>query len=163
MRRLRSKPTHAGNDAGTRCFFLAIRYEEGTFPIGEYELEQWEGDPVICVIDIGTYSVVAEHPVSGIPEDIVWDDDGKDVTIIVSPREKARGEYAQARQHMNTPGTVTADDPINDPTRLEYYLFYYDARYCGPDPFAYATRQRNKYLKENGLPIPYEEDILKEP
>ena len=151
------------NNAGTRCCFMAIRYAEGAFPVEEDELEILQGDSVVCVIDIGTYSVVAEHPVSGIPEDIVWNDDGKDVTITVSPREKAYQEYDQARRHMNSPGTVTADDPMNDPTRLEYYLFYYDARYCGPDPFAYATQQRNKYLKAHGLPIPYDENIMNEP
>ena len=38
--------------------------------------------------------------------------------------------------------------PVNDPERLEHYLFDYDPRYVrGESPEAYATRMRNEYRR----------------
>ena len=49
---------------------------------------------------------------------------------------------------MNTGGMICSEDPVNDPERLEHYLFDYDPRYVrGESPEAYATRMRNEYRR----------------
>ena len=63
---------------------------------------------------------------------------------------------------MNTMGTIGPDDPINDPTRLEHYLFYYDERYVRDSPYEYAIRMRDQYLRSLERPA-YKGKSAREP
>jgi len=142
------------NKDGTRCFFMARRYPQGTFPCTEDDLDRMKGEAVIVAVDVRDFSVLSETPVFAFPEDVRWNPTGEWVVIQRDDlgERAARGiaadeEFESAAAYMNAPGTVGEDSPINDPTRLEHYLFYYDPRYCGPDPQAYATRMRDAYLK----------------
>ena len=76
-------------------------------------------------------------------------------------RRAALAEYKAACDFMNGKGIVNAgEDPIRDPARLEYYLFEYDPRYVRESAFKFCVKRRNVYLRGEGLPVPYEEDIF---
>ncbi len=157
------------NPREDRACFVAQKLPDGTLP--DIDIESDPGKPtLLCVYDIYKHKIVAEIPVSRIPVDLTWDDNG-DLPVIGAKKSsspagapirvfslsvsEAKREYDEARRHMNTTGTVTADDPMNDPTRLEHYLFYYDPRYVHGTPFEYASKMRNKYYREHGLDVPY--------
>lgn len=157
------------NPREDRACFVAQKLPGGTLP--DIDIESDPGKPtLLCVYDIYKHKIVAEIPVSRIPVDLTWDDNG-DLPVIGAKKSsspagapirvfslsvsEAKREYDEARRHMNTTGTVTADDPMNDPTRLEHYLFYYDPRYVHGTPFEYSSKMRNKYYREHGLDVPY--------
>ncbi len=156
--KMRLSPSHS------RICFVANKYPEGTFPALDDELEGYGIVPlVLCVFDIYERTVVKEIPLEGVPRKIIWDE-GTDLPVVVKESveikgrsvHEAKSEYDKAREYMNHGGTIKPEDPINDPTRLEYWLFYYDERYIRETPFEYASRMRNQYLKEHDLPLPYE-------
>ncbi len=80
--------------------------------------------------------------------------------------KQARDEVFNARMHVSSLGkAIQTDDPVYDPTRLEYYMFEHNPRISNEDINSYAISHRNEYLKVHGVPVPYEEGILavKEP
>ena len=151
------------NPRRDRACFVAQIYEEDYFPSYDYVYDA-KRPRYLCVYAIFERRVVAEIPVLANPEKIVWDENG-DLPVVgdTTAAERAavvyaaREEFAAAWDHMNRGGTITKDDPINDPTRLEYYLFDYDPRYAGPSPFEYASKRRNQYLRSQGKPTLYED------
>ena len=123
---------------------------------------------VLSVLDVTELKVIHETVLGMEPLSVSWNPTGEWAVIMRDEqkereflRSRARSEYDQAVSYMRSTGTVQEDDPANDPARLEHYLMNYDERYCGPDPFAYAVRQRNLYLKAQEMAIPYDEHILK--
>ena len=155
------------NPEGTRCFFLAMRYPEGTFPEMEEDLPEDKAEMVIAVLDVTLLKVVSETPVKTAPLSVSWGSTGERVVIMRDEekeqkaiRHRAQREYDEALSYMRSTGPIQGKDPAEDPTRLEHYLMNYDERYCGPDPFAYAVRQRNLYLKAQEMAIPFDEHIL---
>lgn len=78
-------------------------------------------------------------------------------------RKAALAEYKAALNYMNGKGALDAGgDPLSDPVRLEYYLFEYDPRYVREGAFRYCVKRRNDYLRSEGLPVPFPEDIFDE-
>lgn len=155
------------NPQGTRCFFLAMRYPKGTFPALEMDLPEDKAVMVLSVLDVIELKVIHETVLGMEPLSVSWNPSGEWAVIMRDEqkerehlRSQARSEYDQAVSYMRSTGAVQQDDPANDPARLEHYLMNYDERYCGPDPFAYAVRQRNLYLKAQEMAIPYDEHIL---
>ena len=160
------------NGRGDRFCFVARKLPDGFLPETDIEGSASDWPMHLCVCDLTRRSqVVAEFPVTLVPAIIRWDEDGNlpvfsatgesasGVTlerVIGRTVREAKGEYDEARRNMNTPGTVTKNDPMNDPARLEYHLFHYDPRYVRGTPFEYASRMRNKYFLEHGLAVPYE-------
>ena len=141
------------NPRHDRACFVVRKQSPGTFPATDDEFDRF-ADLFLCVFDVHENDVVKEIPVTSAPLRIQWDEAG-DFPVpgpdpgITRPEsaEESRFEYELARANMNTMGTVGPDHPINDPTRLEYYLFYYDERYVRDSPLAYATRMRDHYLR----------------
>lgn len=155
------------NPQGTRCFFLAMRYPKGTFPALEMDLPEDKAVMVLSVLDVTELKVIHETVLGMEPLSVSWNPTGEWAVIMRDEqkerehlRSRARSEYDQAVSYMRSTGAVQQNDPANDPARLEHYLMNYDERYCGPDPFAYAVRQRNLYLKAQEMAIPYDEHIL---
>lgn len=147
-----------------RICFVANKYPEGTFPANDMNLERYSATPlVLCVFDVYDREVVKEIPLPGDPGRISWNTqedlpEAVQESIEFKSRtvSEVKDEYDSAREYMNRAGTIKPEDPINDPTRLEYWLFYYDPRYVKGTPFEYASRMRDKYLKEHNLQAPYE-------
>ena len=76
--------------------------------------------------------------------------------------QQARDEVFQARMHVSAlRKPIPGNDPVHDPTRLEYYIYEFNPRISKEDVVHYAIRQRNLYLKAHRIPVPYEESILK--
>ncbi|MBQ3881276.1 MAG: hypothetical protein II730_02155 [Bacteroidales bacterium] len=74
---------------------------------------------------------------------------------------QARDEVFRARMHVSSLGkAIPADDPVYDPTRLEYYMFEHNPQISNQGINSYAISHRNEYLKVHGVPVPYEESIL---
>ena len=154
------------NSRRDRACFVVRKQAPGTFPALDDEFDCF-ANLVLCVFDIHENDVVKEIPVSTAPLQIQWDEAGDFPVLNPEPEtplpqssEDAQFEYEVAKANMNTLGPVLPDDPMNDPTRLEYWLFYYDERYVREPPYEYAARMRNQYLKDHNRPIPYSEDIL---
>lgn len=148
------------NPRRDRACFVAQRYGEGFFPSYDYQYDA-RRPRFLCVYEIFRRRVVAEIPIAATPDSIRWDASGdlpvvgdNSAAVRASAVFEAREEFAEAWAHMNRGGTITKGDPINDPTRLEYYLFDYDPRYAGPSPYDYAARRRDQYLRSQGKPQP---------
>lgn len=146
------------NSRRDRACFVVRKQAPGTFPALDDEFDCFAG-LVLCVFDIHENDVVKEIPVSTAPLQIQWDEAGNFPVLNPEPdtplpqsSEDAQFEYEVAKANMNTLGTITKDDPINDPTRLEYWLFYYDERYVRESPQEYATRMRDRYLRAQSRP-----------
>lgn len=156
-----------GNDAcwnprGDRACFIAQDFGAGFFPETDVEPDPFSAN-LLCVFDVYQRTIVSSVPVKGIPSRIVWDESGElpieqpqDTIALDFPVSRAKEEYDIARRNMNSLGKPSSGDPLNNPKRLEYYLFNYDSRYISVSPFEYASRMRNKYLSEQGIPLPYE-------
>lgn len=159
------------NPREDRACFVAQKLPGGTLP--DIDIESDPGKPtLLCVYDIYKHKIVAEIPVSRIPVDLTWDDNG-DLPVIGAKKSsspagapirvfslsvsEAKREYDEARRHMNTTGTVTADDPMNDPTRLEHYLFEHNPYVNTTPPIVYAIHERNEFLRSHGRPVPYKD------
>ena len=163
------KEWNCWNPEGTRCFFLAKRYPEGTFPEAEDDLPEDKAELVIAVVSVALRKVVHETVLGARPLSVRWNPTGEWVVITRDDQReqeilkgRARSEYDRALSYMRSTESIQGDDPADDPTRLEHYLMNYDARYCGPDPFAYAVRQRNLFLQAEKRASPYDEHILEE-
>ena len=149
------------NPRRDRACFVAQIYEDDYFPSYDYVYDA-KRPRYLCVYAIFERRVVAEIPILANPEQIVWDE-SCDLPVVgdtaaaarAAAIYEAREEFDEAWDHMNRGGTITKDDPVNDPARLEYYLFDYDPRYAGPSPFEYATKRRNEYFRSQGMPERY--------
>lgn len=129
------------NPLHDRICFLVQRLPSGTLPAEDVR-ENLSGPYHLCVMDISNGKIVAELAILE-PFDFKWDKVGR--SPIPNPE---RGEYARACTHMNTGGMICSEDPVNDPERLEHYLFDYDPRYVrGESPEEYANRMRNEYRR----------------
>lgn len=155
------------NSRRDRVCFVVRKQTPGTFPALDDEFDCFAG-LVLCVFDIHENDVVKEIPVSTAPLKIQWDEAGdfpvlnpEPETPIPQSSEDAQFEYEVAKANMNTLGTITKDDPINDPTRLEYWMFYYDERYVRESPLEYATRMRDQYLRSLERPA-YQDKAVNE-
>lgn len=159
---------HCWNPRHDRACFVVRKQPPGTFPALDDNFDRF-ADLFLCVFDIHENDVVKEIPVASAPLRIQWDEAGDfpvpgpdpGITRPESP-EESQFEYEVARANMNTMGTIGPDDPINDPTRLEHYLFYYDERYVRGTPYEYATRMRDQYLRSLERPA-YKGESAREP
>ena len=159
---------HCWNPRHDRACFVVRKQPPGTFPALDDNFDRF-ADLFLCVFDIHENDVVKEIPVASAPLRIQWDEAGDfpvpgpdpGITRPESP-EESQFEYEVARANMNTMGTIGPDDPINDPTRLEHYLFYYDERYVRGTPYEYATRMRDQYLRSLERPA-YKGEPAREP
>ena len=136
--------SEALNPYHDRICFLVQRLPQGSLP-GENVREIPSGPFHLCVMDLSNGAIVAELPILE-PFDFKWDDDGRHP--VPNPQ---REEFERAKTHMNTGGKVGPEDPLNDPERLEYYLFYYDPRYVRESPMEYATRMRDEYRRKKAM------------
>lgn len=70
--------------------------------------------------------------------------------------EEAEAELWEAYLHVNSHrDSLTATDPVYDPTRLEYYLFTQPFEKVDHEACEDAQNKRLKYLREHNLFIPY--------
>lgn len=149
---------HGWNPRHDRACFVVRKQPPGTFPATDDAFDRF-ADLSLCVFDVRENDVVKEIPITSAPLRIQWDEAGDfpvpgpdpGITRPESP-EESRFEYEVARANMNTMGTIDPDGPLNDPTRLEHYLFYYDERYVRGTPYEYATRMRDQYLGSQKRP-----------
>lgn len=151
----------------SRFFFRARRYPGVKFPAYADSLPEEGGYDVMVVMNRAC-RVEREYRLFSLPCKVLWDGSGKDLIIECnSPEDRnARRAYALREYEAAKPfiggGNVEEGSPVHDMSRLENYLHFYDPEFCGPDPFKYAVRLRNNYLREVGTPwlALYDENIL---
>ena len=174
------------NSDGTKVGFVAFKYPKGTFPDTEDYLDEIDSQMMMCILDIPKFEIL-EECVNELPVALKWDDEESVLIYMLnatkkempystpmeisgdeSPyelskklKESIQEEFAIAKRNINT-ATDADKELINNPQCLEYYLFEYDPRYVRESAIHYCVRRRNEYLRSQGLPVPYSEDILNE-
>lgn len=158
-----------GDKEFNRFCFRAKLFPGVTFPVYADYLNECDGYEVLVVMNRAC-RVDREYRLFSLPSKVSWNESGDGLVIECSSPEdrKARRKYAIKEYEAAKPfiggGPVDKDSPVHDRTRLENYLYFYDPAHCGPDPFKYAVRLRNRYLEEIKRPweIIYDMDILED-
>lgn len=154
----------------THFCFRARRYPKGTFPIDADSLDSIESYEVYVVMNRAC-KVVKEYRLFTAPKKVSWDDteEGLVFDFDATRDREARRKYAlkeyEAAKAVIGGGPIDEDSPVHDRKRLENYLYFYKQEKCGPDPFKYAVRLRNRYLREitdsmHLYEVLYDENIL---
>jgi len=158
------------NEKFSHFCFRARRYPEGTFPTDAAALDSLESVEYYVVMN-RSCRVVKEYRLFTAPSSVSWDETGEGLVIVCdSPEDrKARREYAlkeyETAKAVIGGGPVDEGSPVYDRKRLENYLYFYNPEKCGPDPFKYAVRLRNRYLRKMSnylwlYEVLYDENIL---
>lgn len=173
------------NQDGTKVGFYGLRYPDGTFPnhyTGSAN-DDIECHNVVCYLDIETKEV-KEHLLKNKPLVMTWDNDDKTLLVLPDPVDidpnnpllefphscPDKSPIEQLRKAAQYEFTVALDyfKTFNSPDgfysfcqgQLYYYLTYYDPSCDKESAFKYCVKRRNEYLRSQGLPVPYGEDIL---
>ncbi len=137
------------NGRGDRFFVYGRIFSEGTLPRENDRLDCLVCMEGILVIDASDGKVLFTHMTPFPITEIGWQSGENDIYF----KAESQSEAAFAKAYMNMVPSDPASTyyPENDPSRLEYHLFYYDARYVRESPIEYATRMREKYFREHGV------------
>lgn len=174
------------NQDGTKVGFYGWRYPDGSLPHFDTRLAEdvIECHGVVCYLDIETKEV-KEFPLKNEPLVMTWDND--DITLLVLPdpveidpnnplveiphngpdkspieqlRKAAQLEFAYAQEYLKTASSGIYNRYSPRKGLLDYYLFYYDPSCEKESAFKYCVKRRNEYLRSQGIPVPYNENIL---